>query len=56
MARNKDENASENERKLVIELRMQGHSIISEVATMLNRSRRFVMNTWAKKHWPSLKD
>lgn len=55
MARNNDKNASEKERKRVIELHMIGHSI-SDMARMLGRSIPFVKKTWAKRHWPSLKD
>ena len=55
MARNKGENASVSERKRVIELRQAGKSI-REVAQILNRSKRFVTATWAKKEWPHLSD
>ena len=45
---------SEAERQWVITLRMEGYSI-AEVAKMINRSKSYVKDTWAKRHWPSLK-
>ncbi len=54
MAGKKGKQASENERKRVVALRMEGYSI-AEVAKMLNRSQGFVKQ-WARRQWPSLKN
>ena len=51
----KGKQASINERRRVVELRMEGCSI-SEVAQRLNRSKGFVKKQWARRHWPSLRN
>ena len=45
----KGKQASINERRRVVELRMEGCSI-SEVAQRLNRSKGFVKKQWARRH------